>query len=365
MGNNAFTTALNFTIATSKIDEILTVGSKIFYQTHVLSLIKLRGNASEVFLTFKGKDSQVLPILLNAVIVHRPEGYLIHFSGLQISQRNKFEKELIIAKDAAETALRDDIELNRVSKELDECAHTVELQLQQINRLSVQQQQIDKVLSHDLQEPLRKITFFASMIELGGKDMQMHVARISQAAKHLRNLLSRLQRLQDLEYRTFVLAPLKLKQIVDNAYSRMDQALTLNIAIIDDVEFLGDAEQLTVLFEELLVNSVKFAHSSRPLEIQISSSEIVKNTFVETDNKYLYKRFLRLIYTDNGSGFSTEYTALVFKIFNKLHKNDGLGIGLTYVKRIVEKHNGTVTVASKADVGTTFTLLIPLDNINT
>ncbi len=142
---------------------------------------------------------------------------------MQISQRNTFEKELIVAKNEAETALREDLKLDRITLELDKSDRTVELQLQQINRLTIQQQKIDKVLSHDLQEPLMKITFFASMIELGGKNTPVHVARISEAAPQLRNLLSRLQRLQDLEYRNFIVAPVNLKHLIENAYKRIDR----------------------------------------------------------------------------------------------------------------------------------------------
>ena len=363
MGNTAFKKALTISISENlKIDELINVGSKIYYQTHVLPLIKLNGNATEVYLIFKTNDAIALPILLNAVLEPQGKGYLIHFSGMQISQRNNFEKELIIAKNEAETALREDLELNRITLELDKCARTVELQLQQINTLTVQQQQIDKVLSHDLQEPLRKITFFASMIEPGGKNTRVHVARISEAAQHLRNLLSRLQRLQDLEYRNFVLAPVNLKQLIENASKRIDQEVSINTNLAHDVQFIGDAEQLTVIFEELLVNSFKFAHSERLIEVKISSSEVVKNTFIETENKYSYKRYSRIPFSDNGSGFDSDYTTSVFKIFNKLHKNDGLGIGLTYVKRVIEKHNGSVTVSSKSDAGTTFIILIPVEN---
>ena len=69
MSNSAFTIALKISISDNlEIDELINGGTKIFYQTHVLPLIKLKGNATEVFLIFKTKDSNLVPILLNSVL---------------------------------------------------------------------------------------------------------------------------------------------------------------------------------------------------------------------------------------------------------------------------------------------------------
>jgi sigma-B regulation protein RsbU (phosphoserine phosphatase) len=344
-----------------KIDELLAVGSRVFYQTHLLPLIKLQEEASEIFLSFKTRSDEFLPVLLNIVSI-REEGNLeFHFAGIQISQRNKFEKEIIEARDVAEKALLDNADLVKLKTELELKHYLIEKQLQQISRLTNQQKQIDKVLSHDLQEPLRKISFFASKIEYEGKQIDTNISKILTASERLQKLLSRMQRLHALDYLKLKRAPINLFDVVEKVKKRKHlETEEILITVESTLAFKADDAHLTRLFEELFDNSLKFKNPDKPLEINIATDQFVQNIFFETENKYKYGNYTRIIYSDNGSGFENIYSKLVFDLFKKLHTNDGLGIGLAYVKRIVELHGGTISVESNILHGTKFTILIPM-----
>jgi len=135
-----------------KIEDLLTLGSGIFFQTHLFPLIKMQGSAKELFVVFKSKANVKLPVLLNVVIEKDGNDIAeIHCAGLEISNRNQFEKELNEAKNIAEKALLENKDLTRLKKELELNQHLLEKQLQQITRFNYEHSQISKVLSHDLQ----------------------------------------------------------------------------------------------------------------------------------------------------------------------------------------------------------------------
>jgi sigma-B regulation protein RsbU (phosphoserine phosphatase) len=344
-----------------KIDELLAVGSKIFYQTHLLPLVKLQGEASEVFLSFKTRSNELLPLLLNVASIHEEGNVEFHFAGIEISQRNKFEKEIIEARDAAEKALLENADVVRLKAELELKHHLIEQQLQQISRLTVQQKQIDKVLSHDLQEPLRKISLFASKIGYEGKQTDANISKILISAERLQKLLTRMQRLHALDYIKLKRAPINLLEVVERVKKRMhSEREKILVTVKNTIAFEADDEHLTRLFEELFDNSLKFANPDKPLEITISTDHFVQNIFLETENRYKYGNYIRITYSDNGSGFENVYSKLVFDLFRKLDNNNGLGIGLAYVKRIAALHGGTISAESNILQGTKFTILIPM-----
>ena len=109
------------------VESILTVGSKIFWQTHFYPLIKMQNSAREIYLSFKGPEESI-PVLLNVKVVQAGSRTEIFCSGMEISNRNRYEKELLAAKKTAEDALNENIELSRVRNELLDHQRIMEIQ---------------------------------------------------------------------------------------------------------------------------------------------------------------------------------------------------------------------------------------------
>ena len=242
-----------------KVEDLLTVGSRIYYQSHLLPIIKLQNSAYEVFLSFKSLKGKSFPVLLNVKRVKgNSDQYLLHFAGLQIEQRSKFEKELLNSKDKAEKALLDDVNLIRLQQEVQLSHKIIEQHLQKISQLTNQLQQIDKVLSHDLQEPLRKISLFASMIEKPNEVLDPNITKILKSADRLRNILNRMQRLHALDNRKSKSVVIDLEAVIQNAKKRDSIAQDFLIEQANYLSFTADSELFTNLFEELFNNSLKF-----------------------------------------------------------------------------------------------------------
>lgn len=203
-----------------KIEELLTPGTRIFFQTHLFPLIKMQGSAKELFLTLRAKDGSRVPALLNVLVEGNDEIFEVHCAGMEISNRNQFEKELFEAKTIAEKALQENEELARLKKELEQHHHLLEKQLREVSRFNYEHHQISKVLSHDLQEPLRKINMFISLIALQvgeGSPIYHNFAKIKKFTSRVRNLITSMQRFNSLDYEELNQTYVTINNIVRNA----------------------------------------------------------------------------------------------------------------------------------------------------
>ena len=115
---------------------------------------------------------------------------------------------------------------------------------------------------------------------------------------------------------------------------------------------MGDSGQLQRVFQNLISNAIKFRKPDEPLKIHISSNKD------ENNNEYIFS------VKDNGIGIEEQYMERIFVIFQRLHTRDvykGTGIGLSIVKKIIERHGGRVWVESEYNKGSTFYFTIPFN----
>jgi sigma-B regulation protein RsbU (phosphoserine phosphatase) len=358
-------------IGKMKLEQLLTVGSRIFFQTHFYPLIKMQGKANEIFLSFLSKDKSELPVLLNVALHHAGETFEIHCGGMQIIQRNRFEKEILEAKKIAENALLDNALLTTMRATLQQHQELLEKQLQDLTTISEQHQEINKILSHDLQEPLRKISLFSNKL-LHDYEMSEDLAAFKAASAialtkidgfvgRIRSLLDSLQRYNSLDDRQLSYSPINLGEIVEQV-GKITAVSSFGgtVKIAESLSiFEADKRSLIDLFAELVQNSIQFSDPERPLLISIDAIEIMQNIFIKLQGKYRYEPCVKITYTDNGVGFNSSND--IFGIFRKAHfTKDGMGIGLAYCRKIVLRHHGLISADSIEGEGSIFTIVLPL-----
>ena len=203
------------------------------------------------------------------------------------------------------------------------------------------------VASHDLQEPLRTVSTFATLLErrCGASldaDGREYLQFITGGVARMRHLVSDL-----LTYSRAGSGALRVEQvaaaeIVTDALSSLHaavEAADANITVHDLPVIQGDRLKLAQVFQNLIGNSIKFRCHDRPCEIEVGA-ETREGSWV------FYVR-------DNGMGFDEVYAGRIFEMFQRLSSapQSGSGIGLAIAKRIVETHHGEIWAKSKLGEG--------------
>jgi light-regulated signal transduction histidine kinase (bacteriophytochrome) len=210
-------------------------------------------------------------------------------------------------------------------------------------------------VSHDLKSPLSRIYGLAALLlksdesQISEKDKYM-LNLIMQSSDQLGQLINRLLTLSKISKTEFNYQEVdlsKLAQMVLENYSFEHQGEP-DIEIEDDLIAYGDEALLLSLVQNLLTNALKYSSKQRRPKIRMG----VKTA---KDKKIFFIQ-------DNGVGFDPVKVGDLFKPFKRLHQNSefsGTGIGLSTVKRIIERHGGDVWAESEPGKGATFYFFLP------
>ncbi len=241
-----------------------------------------------------------------------------------------------------------------------------------LNNTNKELEQFAYVASHDLQEPLRKISTFSDRLltkyyhqlpEEAGQLIDRMVAAVGRMRVLINDLLS-FSRAGRITPESFV--RVDLNTILQDVTGDLDVSLQeKNGAILYDklpvIE--GSDTGLHQLFQNLLSNSIKFAHPDRPLEIRIRRELLSGKAAGLVNEKKWDDTYCRISISDNGIGFDQVYADRIFLIFQRLHgvsEYKGTGIGLAICKKIVDSHNGLISAFGVAGEGSTFIIVLPV-----
>lgn len=239
--------------------------------------------------------------------------------------------------------------------------HSANAELEANNR---ELSQFAYIASHDLQEPVRKISVFADMLQSNlGKNPEranLYVDKIISSAKRMENLIKDVLQFSKLAKIDQHFEPVDLNAVLSEVLADFDLNIEQKNAEIetDPLPIVPAIPlQMTQLFRNLISNALKYSRSGIRPKIAIRAEVIsgLQNVAQET---------VKITITDNGIGFSQQHAEQIFDIFQRLHGNDqysGTGIGLAMCRKIMQNHNGSITAASKEGSGTAFTLLLPLN----
>lgn len=256
--------------------------------------------------------------------------------------------------------------LKRLQKEL-------EASISELKRSNASLEQFAHAASHDLQEPLRKITLHATKLEEYYSDALNdeafgHLERIKTASKRMQRLVKDLLVFAEVGANRPDFEDVSLNALLQEVVNDLEVAISEKDAVIsvgDLGTIKGDSLHLQQLFQNLISNSIKYSRPEAAPHITITASLIQGKDIMITLGEYeKAKDFLQIQLSDNGQGFDQEQAQQIFKIFQRLpqHRNEcaGTGIGLAIVQRVVENHNGYIKAEGIPGVGATFTILLPV-----
>ncbi|MDG2989358.1 ATP-binding protein [Candidatus Synechococcus calcipolaris G9] len=250
-----------------------------------------------------------------------------------------------------------------------------ELKLEEFNRQLIQSnrelQDFASVASHDLQEPLRKIQAFTDLLatELGADLSETgrgYMDRIQNAASRMQTLINDLLSYARVTTKANPFVPIDMEQIVAEVLSDLEFPIQQSQATIQVDTLYGfeaDPLQIRLLLQNLISNGLKFQSCDRPPQIRISMEYLTANANFADANATDTADGIQLRVQDNGIGFKEKYLDRIFGIFQRLHSRNeypGTGIGLAICRKIVERHNGTITATSDLGSGATFIITMPV-----
>lgn len=230
------------------------------------------------------------------------------------------------------------------------------------------------VASHDLQEPLRKIQAFgdilvkkhAAQLDESGADI---ILRMQKSAGRMQTLIRDLLAYSRISSKKPKSQEVDLARLLSEITTDMETAIQEKKAQItfENLPVItGELTQLRQLFQNLLSNSLKFSHKTRPLLITINGQIMQGNQLRELVAVSDYhKLFACVEVKDNGIGFDPRYTERIFQVFQRLHgrsEYQGTGVGLAIVQKVVENHQGYLAAEGKPNEGATFRIVLPIEN---
>ncbi|OXA91252.1 hybrid sensor histidine kinase/response regulator [Flavobacterium hercynium] len=271
--------------------------------------------------------------------------------------KDLLSKEIKIRKEA-----QDNLEIKIADRTKELVAKNEELELK-----NHELQQFSWVVSHDLNEPIRKIQIFIKIIkELYLKEDAKgvdYVDRTVKAAERMQTLITDLLAYSRLSAKV-VPEKTDLNIVLQEVLSDFDYLIERKGALIKTGELPtidSIPSQLRQVFQNLIGNALKFSGNTTVPVIEITSQRIKTKDFdSETDPE---GKFCRITVSDNGIGFDEIYLDRIFVIFQSLNDRqtyEGTGIGLAIAKKIMEKHNGLITAKSQLGKGASFIMILPL-----
>lgn len=246
----------------------------------------------------------------------------------------------------------------------------IELRNKELEQNNKELTEFNHVVSHDLQEPLRKIQTFISRIEYKEKDTLSETAKnyfekIQEASSRMRILIDDLLQYSRTNRSEKIFETIDLNNIALNTVSELSENITeknaqINFENLHQVQ--GISFQLEQLFINIIGNSLKYSKIDETPIITITSKKI-KASKTPKLNDNSKREYIKITFKDNGLGFEQKYAEKIFLLFNRLHGKKeflGTGVGLAICKKIVDNHKGYIFAKGKLNEGAVFEIYLPV-----
>ncbi|MFT4579333.1 MAG: PAS domain S-box-containing protein [Nitrospinales bacterium] len=273
--------------------------------------------------------------------------FSVEYTSTPIYEEDKLKGAVVIFKDITEK--------KRYEANLIQSA-------EELKRSNDELQEFAFIASHDLQEPLRKVSIFGGLLEKKSKNLdetsRSYITRMQGAVLRMQQLIEDLLKLSGVNAKARIFSQVNLSQVVNDSMFALDTLINETNAEInvDQLPIITASPVLMLqLFQNLIGNALKFhKNGNKP----------IVNLFSKSSGN----GDMQIIIEDNGIGFDEKYAKRIFQPFQRLHGRSefsGTGIGLAICRKIVDRHNGTVTVKSTQGKGSTFFITLPKNQVKT
>lgn len=341
-----------------KVQDLFSMGSKLFHQTHWAPLLHMQGFVSEIQLELVSSSKQKIPVLLNATLKMRDEQIFQELAFFVSYDRSKYERELLKAKQSAESSLEElratEARLKNKEKELLALNKQLSLEDRRKNEFLA-------TLAHELRNPLAPMKNIVEALKLRKlDDPQVEGSRqiLDRQVSHLTHLVNDLMEVSRITQGRIELKKsiFDITDAINNSIEAvLPAAVTANHKLevrLPERSVIVDADptRIVQLISNLLNNAIKYTPTGG--NISLFAEEIDGNVLISIK--------------DNGIGLAQHQLTSIFQMFSQVEtaidrSQGGLGIGLALVKGLVDLHGGSIVAKSEGlNLGSEFLLSLPV-----
>jgi len=354
--NSTFATWTGFSLPElvgRRFQNLLTVGGRIFHQTHWAPLIRMQGSVAEVKMELRHRDGHIITMILNGVRREVEAGAVLEMALFTTTDRDKYERELLGARRAAEDILR---EKTIAENALLQAQTELSIAYEKAERRAQFAEQMVAIASHDLKNPLTAIKMATDMLARGERS-----AKENQLLGHINRSCERAQRMIA-DLLDFALARVGhginiVRRSVDFHQVTAQSVSELRIAfpqahLVHQHSGIGtanvDPDRLHQVVGNLVANSVAYGDVLQPITVTSVLEEIQATITVHNEGPAIPESLLAVLFEPMTRGSEREDDVR------------SVGLGLFIVSEIAKAHGGTAQVTSSEGKGTSFSVTFPL-----
>jgi len=374
--NQTFLTWIGYSredlLAGKRVQDLLSVGGRIFYETHLAPLLRMQGFVNEIAFDLTCADGRQLPVLANSVQKRDAQGIplLNRITMFNATDRRKYERELLAARKAAETNAEALRRLNETLEERVACEVAERMKAEEALRQAQKMEAVGQLtggIAHDFNNLL---TIVVGNIELLQRHLPEEAGRLRRAAD---NAMQGAQRAATLTQRLLAFSrrqPLEPKPIDANKLvSGMSELLrrTLGETISLETVLAGglwrthaDPNQLENAILNLAVNARDAMPGGGMLTIETANAHLDEAYVAELPEAVPPGQYVLIAVADTGTGMDKSTMERVFEpFFTTKEAGKGTGLGLSQVYGFVRQSGGHVRIYSERGEGTTVKIYLP------
>ena len=324
-------------VGIKRVQDLFTMGGRIFHQTHWAPALQMQGSLAEVKFDLRHRGGQSIPMIFNARRRTRAEGEFDEIAAFVARDRNRYERELMGARKKADALLETERETQALLRDR-----------------ALFAEQMVGIVSHDLRNPLSAILMG---IQLLGRTEGERRARV---VGHVRNSAERARRL--------------IEELLDFTQARVGQGIHVKLGTadlheitaqaVDELmlafpdrtithlshgpgECIADADRLAQLIGNLVSNAASYGRGGTAIAVRSEVDGPDARVSVHNEGEPIPPEMLATVFDPMVRGVPEGSSAR------------NVGLGLFIVNEIAKAHGGAMDVASSAGGGTTFTLRFP------
>lgn len=318
-----------------RFPSLLSIGSKIYYETHYAPLLRMQGFANEIAMEIVRADGRKLPVLVNARQRRSADGTPLfnRITVFDATDRRRYEEELLLARRKAEQVAKDKADLLAM-------------------------------LSHDIRNPLNALMGTVRLLDRTDltETQRRYVRLLHSSSENMLSLLNHVLDWSRIESAGFALVavPFSPRTVVEGVLATFealarDKGLTLSAAVDEAVPpaVVGDPVAVSQILTNFVANAVKFT-TRGTVSVTVGAREAGPGAVT-----------LAFAVTDTGIGIAPELIERIFGEFTQASYETalqfgGTGLGLAIARRILTMHGSTAEVDSEPGRGSTFSFALRL-----